>query len=45
MVSLDVVFLFTKILVDLATEIARKQLKSYSNEDQQEITNWLGKEI
>ena len=45
MVSLDVVFLFTKILVDLATEIARKQLESYSNEDLQEITNWLVKEI
>ena len=44
MVSFDVVSLFTKILVDLATEIARKRLESYFDEDLQEITNWLVKD-
>ena len=45
MVSFDVVSLFTKIPVDLAMEIAKKQLESYSRADLQEITNWSVKEI
>ena len=45
MVSFDVVSLFTKILVDLAMEIARKRLESYPSEDLPEITNWSVEEI
>ena len=45
MVSFDVVSLFTKILVDLAMEIAKKRLESCPSENLQEITNWSVEEI
>ena len=45
MVSFDVVPLFTKIPVDLAMEIAKKRLESYTTEDLREITNWSVEEI
>ena len=41
----NVVSLFTKISVDLAMEIAKKQLEFYPGEDLQETINWLVKEI
>ena len=44
MVSFDV-SLFTKIPVDLAMEIAKKRLESYTTEDLREITNWSVEEI
>ena len=45
MVSSDAVSLFAKIPVDLAKEIAKKQLESYPSEDLQEITYYLVEEI
>ena len=45
MVSFDVVFLFTKISVEVAMEITRKRLESYPSENLQEITNWSVEEI
>ena len=45
MVSFDVVSLFTKIPVDLATKKTKKRLESYPSEDLLEITNWSVEEI
>ena len=44
-VLFDVVSLLTNISIDLAIEIARKQMESYPSEDLQEITNWSVEEI
>ena len=43
--SFDAVFLFTKIPVNLTTEIARKRMESYPSKYLQEITNWLVEEV